>query len=56
MSSKWVLVVGVRFVLVLLWVESVLASVLSEGSIFASVFFFMCVVPLLNRCVYLIVL
>ena len=39
-SSKWVLVVGVGcFVLALLWVESVLASVLSKGSIFVSVFF-----------------
>ena len=49
-SSKWVLVAGVgHFVLVLIWIESVLASVLSVGSIFASVFF---VVPLLNPLVY----
>ena len=38
-SSKWVLVVGVGcFVLDLLWVESVLASILSECSILSSVF------------------
>ena len=41
-SSKWVLVVGVGcFVLALLWVESVLASVLSKGPIFVSVIFFL---------------
>ena len=46
-SSKWVLVVGVgRSVLDLLWVESVLASVLSECSILSSVFF--CAVSLLK--------
>ena len=39
-SSKWVLVAGGGcYVLVLLWVESFLTSVLGEGSLFASGFF-----------------